>query len=88
MEKMPAQHKKNQWLLFSLLQSRPVICSEYKAHIVAQKTRTHAPYLYDAHVAGTPTNPQEIGLNHKSVPLNWKKYGSVRSVFAAESYVT
>lgn len=69
----------NQWLLFSLLQRPPVICNEYKAHIVPHKTHTHTPHLY-VHspfttVAGSHTNPQEIALNYKSVILNWKKYG-------------
>lgn len=71
----------NQWLLFSLLQRPPVICNEYKAHIVVRETHTHMPHLYvrtpfAAVAAGSHTNPQEIGLNYKSVALNWKKYGS------------
>lgn len=71
----------NQWPLFSRLQRHPVICNEYKTHIVAHETHTHTPHLYDpsplAAVAGSHTNPLEIGLNYKSVTLNWKKYGSV-----------
>lgn len=53
------------------------------AHIVVHETLTHKPCrrLYDpspfAAVTGSHTNPQEIGLNYKSVTLNWKKYGSV-----------
>jgi len=36
----------NQWLLFSLLQRPPVICDEYKAHIVAHKAHAQTPQLY------------------------------------------
>lgn len=80
----------NQWLLFSLLQRPPVICNEYKAHIVAHKTHTHTPHFY-VHspfttVAGSHTNPREIGLNYKSVTLNGKKYGS-HCVFSLSEHV-
>lgn len=51
----------NQWLLFSLLQRPPVICNEYKAHIVAHKTQRSytsslcvLPLRYSGRVTNNP----------------------------------
>jgi len=51
----------NQWLLFSPLQRPPVICNEYKAHIVARKTLTRIHLIFTSSLFFTAV----AGVAHK-----------------------
>lgn len=74
-------HTKNQSLLFSSIQRPPVICNEYKALIVAHKTRALSPHFCVSSLVhhdgrGHVQTHRIFGVNHFTVALQWKKNGS------------